>query len=108
MRLRLIRELPALYRGVEKLRARLPLFAAKFLYAPAHRIFRENSLSEDLERISLPVGLPSSYSIDPRIPRASPEIHSLRRAGGCGVQILHLADATGPQQSEANGHGSLR
>jgi len=94
MRLRLIRELPALHRGVEKLRARLPPFAAKFLYAPAHRIFRESSLSEDLERISLPVGLPSSYSIDPRIPQAFRGIHSFRRAGGSGVEMLHLADAT--------------
>ena len=78
MRLRVFRGLSAGHRGVEKLRAHLPPFAGKFLYEPIHRIFRESSLSEDIERGSLPVGLPASYSIDPRIPQAPPEIHSLR------------------------------
>ena len=94
MRLRLVCGLPALYRGVEKLRARVPRFAGKFLYAPVHRNFRESSLFEDLERTSLPVGLPPSYCIDSRIPQAFPEIYSLRRTAGSGVEILHLADAT--------------
>ena len=65
----------------------------RFLYAPLPRIFREHSLAEDLERASHPVGLPASYSIDPRLLRACPCVALLRRADA-GVKILHLADAT--------------
>ena len=93
MRLRTAHALAALQPAVEKFRVRLPAFALRFLHAPLPCIFRERSLAEDLEYACEPVGLPDSYTIDPHLLRACPDIASLRRAEA-GVKILHLADAT--------------
>ena len=79
---------------LEKLGSRLPSSAWRLFHAPLPRFLRELSLSENLERDSSRVGLPESFSIDPRITKGQFEIGALKQKSDHGVQILRLTNAT--------------
>ena len=79
---------------LEKLGSRLPSSAWRLFHAPLPRFLRELSLSENLERDSSRVGLPESFSIDPRITKGQFEIGALKQKSDLGVQILRLTNAT--------------